>query len=291
MTARFGAVPVKVNAWFKVFLLVIFLITLLPLYFSVEVLWGARNMGYQVTPDRLEIIYAWKRPSIPLGEITSVEIVQPERLSRVGGSSAPGLYSGRWTGPKTGRITLYATELESLLVVRTKDGAWGITPADPAAMRAALLAGTPGHFPVYTSGRSPWLALSPIFLIVLVLVPGTWYIFRLLYRFPARLTYELGRSELVIETGWRPVRIPYSEIESVEETTLKGWPMRAYGSELKGIHWGLFYWAAIPGKRIHLYATQLKPIVLIRARKRYFGLSPADSSDFVATLRGRMGKE
>lgn len=288
MTARFGAVPAKVNAWFKLFLIAIFLITLLPLYFSLEVIWGAQNLAYQVSGDSLEITYAWKRPSIPLREITSVEVVQPGRLSRVGGSSAPGLYSGRWSGPKTGRISLYATRLDSLLVVRTSEGTWGLTPANPEGMKAALLAGTPGDFPVYASGASPWLTLSPFLLISLLLIPGTWYIFRLLYRFPARLSYELGPSALVIETGWRPVLVPYSEIESIEETTLKGWPMRMYGSELKGVHWGLFSWAAVPGKRIHLYATQLKPIVLIRAGKRQFGLSPADATGFVTALKDRV---
>lgn len=291
MPARFGTVPVLVSPWFKVLLLFVSLITLLPLYFGVEALWGASNLSYQVTDAELRITYAWHERSIPLSAIDSVEIVAPVKLSRVAGTSAPGLYAGRWTGRETGRITLYAKNLDSLLVVRTAAGAWGLTPADPAAMKAALLDRTPGGFPVRAAGGSPWLLLSPIFLVIILLIPGTWWIFRLIYRFPAALTYELGPSELVIETGWRPVRLPYSEIESVEATTLKGWPLRVYGSELKGVYWGLFRWTAVPGKRIHLYATQLKPIVLIRAGKRSFGLSPADSAGFVAALQERTRKE
>lgn len=291
MSARFGAVPVKVHPWFKLLLIFVSLIMLLPLYFGVEALWGASNMRYKVTGAELQITYAWHQRSIPLGEIESVEIVQPVKLSRASGTSAPGLYAGRWTGREIGRITLYARSLESLLVVRSAEGAWGLTPADPAALKAAILGRSPGDFPVLAVEGSPWLALSPLFLIILLLIPGTCYILRLIYRFPERLTYELGASELVIETGWRPVRVPFAAIDSVEETTLTGWPLRLMGSELKGVHWGLFSWAAVPGRRIHLYATQLRPIVLIRAGGRSFGLSPADADRFIRDLKERIGRE
>lgn len=289
MSARFEAVPVKVSAWLKVLLLVVSLIMLLPLYFGVQTLWGAANLGYRVTGDALQIQYAWTRHSIPLSEITAVDLVQPTRLSRIAGSNAPGLYAGRWTSKETGRIILFATRLDSLVVVRTSSEAWGLTPADPAALQAAILSRTPAEFAVRPGGASPLLVVLPL-LLVLTLIPGTWWILRLIYRFPKALTYELGPSALVIETGWRPVRVPYNEIESVAETTVKGWPMRVYGSELKGVHWGLFSWSAVPGKRIHLYATQLKPIVLIRAGKRSFGLSPADAAGFVRALQERIGR-
>lgn len=291
MTVRFGAVPVKVSVWVKVLLLFVILVMLLPQYFAVETLWGARNLGYRVTGDSLQITYAWKQPSIPVSEITSVEIVQPGKLSKLSGTGAPGLYEGRWTGRETGRITLYATRLDSLLVVRTEGGAWGLTPADPAAMKGALLSGTPGEFAAQAGSGSPWLIFAPLFLLILLIVPAFWWLMRLIYRFPQTVTYELGPAELVIKTGWRPIRIPYHEIESVTEESLKGWPIRLYGSELKGVHWGLFAWSAIPGKRIHLYATQLKPIVLIRAGKRTFGLSPADAAGLVAALKERLGQD
>jgi hypothetical protein len=146
------------------------------------------------------------------------------------------------------------------------------------------------EFAVAAPDGNPLLTTIPLYALILVLVLGAWFMVRLLNRFPRVLTYELGLEALVIETGWRPVRVPYAEIESVEETTLKGWPMRNVGTELKGIYWGSFTWSAVPGRRINLYATQLKPIVLIRAEKRSFGLSPADAAGFVGALRERFGR-
>jgi hypothetical protein len=288
MPSRFRPVPVKLSGWLKLFLLFVSLVMLLPLYFSVETIWGAANLGYQVTGESLRITYAWRGATIPLSSIHSVEVIHPAGLSRIAGNNTPGLYSGRWSSRETGPLNLYATRLDSLVVVKTAEGSWGLTPAEPVAFTAAVKNGTAGIFPAAPAIGNPLVVVIPLFLLVLVVVPGIWWILRLVERFPKVLSYELGPSELVIETGWRPVRVPYSEIESVEETTLKGWPLRTMGAAMKGVYWGQFAWSAVPARRINLYATQLKPIVLIRAGKRSFGLSPADAAGFVAALRERI---
>lgn len=289
MTRRFTAVQSSPSPWLKALLIFVCLVMLFPLYATIDLLWGARNMGYQIEDGNLVITYSWRSESIPLSELQSIEVIEPTGLVRVGGSSVPGHYSGRWRSRETGPLRLYATRLDSLVLLKTAEKAWGLTPTEPAAFVSALKSGTPGRFPVSGSG-SPLAVAAPMLLLILVMVPGMVYILRLIYRFPKALTYELGADALVIETGWRPVRVPYREIESVEETTLKGWPVRMVGSELKGVHWGLFAWSAVPGKRIRLYATQLKPIVLIRAGKGNFGLSPADPAGFVQALQERIGR-
>jgi hypothetical protein len=286
---RFGTVRTKISVlWLKYLMLLLSLVMLLPLGLLFQTVRGAATMSYIIHPDNLVIRYG-SQHSILLSDIRAVGELHLTGLSRIAGTSAPGLYEGNWRSQETGPIKLYATHLDSVVVIITEGTTYGITPADPAAFIAALEKHQVGTFAPATPKGNPVVALLPMILLVLVLIPGLWIMMGYIWRFPERLTYELGDSALVIETGWRPVRVPYGEIETVEETTLTGWPMRLVGTSLAGLHWGSFSWSAVPGKRINLYATQLKPLVLIRAGKRSLGLSPADGDGFVSALRERIG--
>lgn len=94
---------------------------------------------------------------------------------------------------------------------------------------------------------------------------------------------------MTIQTGWRPVLVPYSEIVAVEIATPRGWPLRLMGTQVGGVLWGRFYWKAA-GPNLRLYATETKPLVLLRLTgERTIGITPAESDRFVEALRKRMG--
>jgi hypothetical protein len=290
MVQRFDAVRPGPSWWWRLVLILIVATPLLPLFLLVQTAWGAQNMAYTVTPDALQIRYGWTEQRIPLDQIQSVGLVQPTRYSRINGTGMPGLYEGRWTSEETGRITLYATRLDSWVVLTTADQKWGLTPSDPTAFQAALQLRQTATFQPAAPDRSGGWVFTLVMLPGLVVGPLLWYVFYLIARFRKGLTYELGPEGLVIRTGWRPVFIRYAEIEKAEEVSPKGGPSRLYGTCVSGCYWGAFSWYPF-AKRIQLYATRIKPIVLIQTKTgKMFGLSPADSAGFLGVLHERIGR-
>ena len=100
---------------------------------------SALNMRYEVTPEALRIRSGFSTREIPLDEVTGVW--RPEALTggvRKFGTAVPNLRTGRWRFNETGDITLYATRLETLVVVDTADGRYGVTPENPDAFMDAV---------------------------------------------------------------------------------------------------------------------------------------------------------
>jgi hypothetical protein len=290
MVQRFAAARPGPSWWWRLSLILIVATPLLPLFMLVQTAWGAQNMAYTVTPDALLIRYAWTEERIPLDQIQSVAIVHPTSRSRINGTGMPGLYEGRWTSAETGRITLYATRLDPWVVLTTADRQWGLTPSDPTAFLAALQQRQSATFAPAAPDRSGGWAFTLVMLPGLVVGPLLWYIFYLIARFRKGLTYELGSDGLAIQTGWRPIFIRYAEIERAGEVSPTGGPSRLYGTCVSGCYWGAFTWYGV-AKRIQLYATRLKPIVLIETRAgRSFGLSPEDAAGFLGALHERIGR-
>ncbi|BAD41630.1 hypothetical protein STH2645 [Symbiobacterium thermophilum IAM 14863] len=251
---------------------------------------SALNMRYEVTPEALRIRSGFSTREIPLDEVTGVW--RPEALTggvRKFGTSVPNLRTGRWRFNETGDITLYATRLETLVVVDTADGRYGVTPENPDAFTDALRSRLPAGFsPAGGSGTAAASMLIPL-LLVAVAVPTTLYAVGLPSRFPQTLRYELGPDGLTIRTGFRPVQVRYADVERVEVASPKGYPIRIYGTAVGSLLWGKFRWPDA-GPNLYLYCTRMKPLVLLRLRDdRTIGITPEEDERFVAELRKRMG--
>ncbi|MDF2630478.1 MAG: hypothetical protein K0R39_4309 [Symbiobacteriaceae bacterium] len=260
---------------------------LLPTFLLGRTWVGAANMSYELTPTDLVIHFAGEPARISRSDITEVQIY--DRLTegrRLMGTAIPGLYEGRWSFKETGRISLFASTTGNLVVIRTADHAWGITPAEQAAFVGSLKAGETGAWsPV--RGQSPGFFIVP-FLIFITLALGvviavlTYYI-----RLPRSIRYHLTDDAVVIEGGRLRVALPYGEITRAEVVSPPGYPWRLFGSQLPGQVWGTFKWKGLPGK-LRIYATQTKPLVAITAGNVTYGISPAEQERFVAELQKKI---
>jgi len=251
---------------------------------------SALNMQYQVTAEALRIRSGLSTEEIPLDEVTGVW--RPEALTggvRQFGTSMPNLRTGRWRFNETGSITLFATRLDTLVVIDTEERRYGVTPQDPDAFMAALEGRTPATFePLGGTGRIS----GTMIILVLVIVVGaaaSMYAVGTAGRFPQMLRYELGPDGLTIRTGFRPVHVPYAEVEQVKVASPRGFPVRIYGTAVGSLLWGRFRWPDA-GPNLHLYCTRMKPLVLLRLRDdRTIGITPEEDERFVTELRKRMG--
>jgi len=271
----------------------VIIVTVVALFFAVAALASAAlsavNLQYEVTPEALRIRSGFSTKEIPLDAVTAVW--RPETLSgggRMFGTAAPGLRTGRWRFNETGRIELFATYLDDLVVMDTADGRYGVTPADPDGFVRALGERTPATFaPAGGGARIPG-ALWVLVLVIGIAAVLTVYVLGLAGRFPQRLRYELGPDGLTIRTGFRPVRVPYRDVERVELASPKGFPLRIYGTAVGSLLWGKFRWPAA-GPNLYLYCTRLKPLVLLHLRNgRTIGITPEEDERFVAEFRKRM---
>lgn len=273
----------------RVLLVILLAAVLWPIWIAVSTTLGARTLVYEITPSEVVITYGLKKTRIDRSEITAVELIeQPTRGRRVFGTNVPGLKEGRWSFEETGRITLFATSLTPLLVIETESGKWGISPQDPQAFLAAVESGATGAFqPVPSGGSGPFIALLLLVLltagIVVVLI---FYIFRV----SRNIAYELTDDAVLIHGSWRPVKIPYAKITGVRIANPEGVPLRLFGIGMPGLHWGSYGWKQA-GPNLQLYATRLKPLVLISAGARTFGVTPEDDERFAAELKRRIDTE
>lgn len=250
---------------------------------------SAMNMQYQVTPDALRIRSGFSTEEIALDAVTAVW--RPETLSgavRKFGTATSNLRTGRWSFRETGDITLFATRLDTLVVIDAGGRRYGVTPEDPEAFIAALEARAPATFePLGGTGRASASMLIPI-LVVVVAAVVTLYATGIAGGFPQKLRYELGPEGLAIRTGFRPVHVAYSEVERVEVASPSGYPIRLYGTAVGSLLWGRFRWPAA-GPNLHLYCTRMKPLVLLHLRDgRTIGITPEEDERFVAEFKRRM---
>lgn len=252
-------------------------------------LYGALTLRYAVTGDEIIIHFGIQERHIPVAGIARVwTLEEPAGAVRLAGTSTSGLKSGRWRIKQTGPIQLYATSLDHLVVIETREGIYGITPEGGEAAIARALSERRDETFLPTGGRSQalWGLLSP--LLIVALVGGVLlFTFRLIDRFARELRYELGPDGLAIETGWRPIFIPYSQIREVDLASPRGSPWRVMGTQLPGVLWGRFSWKEA-GRNLSLYATQAKPLVLIRLTDKTIGINPEEGERFVEALRQRI---
>ena len=261
---------------------------LLPVWLSIRTVWGAATLQYELTPAELIIHFGPKTTRIDRDAITDVTLLEQVTKGRRNfGTGLPNLKEGRFTYAETGRITLFATSTRPLTVIATPDQKWGISPADATAFQRALTAGETGVFRPVASA-STWGSVSTMILPVMISL-GVIGLLGFLLRMSRRIAYELGSDALIVHGGLSPVRIPYAKMEAVESASPGGFPWRSFGIGMPGLHWGYFSWKAAGG-RLKLYATRLRPLVLIRAGRQTYGLTPADEERFMAELAQRIAR-
>lgn len=250
----------------------------------IRTMWGAKDLHYILTETTLEISYGPTQVEIPRDEILSVEQVAVTGGNRLFGTSLPGLQEGTWSFPETGRIELYSTELRLLTVVETASQKYGISPADAAGFLSALKEGETGRWdPVPTQAATAATIMTGF---VLVIIAGTLVLLVAVTVGLKDVLYVLDSDGVLIQMGWLKARVPYKAIEAVEKASPQGRPLRTMGTAVPGLYWGSFYF----GKeklRVKLYATQYTPLVLIRAGKYTYGVSPADADGFIAEVSRR----
>jgi len=278
----------KTGSFIWIFSLLMGSVTLLVLGLSVWTAWGISTLHYDVTPTQVIITFGPTVVEIDRDQIEKASIIErPTRGRRIMGTSMPGLKQGRWSFQETGRITLYATTTESLVVIETPDRKWGISPADAQSLLSALERGTPGTFePVGVSATSGVAFLFIIACFTLVTTVGVGlYVLRL----SRNIRYELGSDALRIHGSWRPIEIPYKAIDAVSIESPDGMPLRVWGTGMPGLHWGAYSWKAL-GPSLRLYGTRLKPLVVVRTDQRTYGLTPEDDAGFVDELKRMIKK-
>lgn len=274
----------KVGSAFWMVMVLFVAVSLLVVGLSIYLLQGTAALSYQITPDQVRITFGWKDTAIDRSAITDVRIIEePSRRRRHVGTHLPGtLYEGRWSFDETGQITLFATSLQPLTVIETADGRWGISPADPHAFVHTVITEGVGDFPPQPAANTTGTALLTGVLIVLT-VPLPVFLTIYIVRLARRLRYELTDDRLIIYGAWRSVTLAYETISSVRVASPKGRPWRTLGMSMPGLYWGSFAWKNA-GPNLTLFATRLRPLVLINVGRRTYGLSPKDHELFVTQL-------
>jgi hypothetical protein len=235
--------------------------------------------------EAVTIRYAPTTIRIPRAEITRVYVLEhPTQGRRLMGTAMPGLYEGRWSFAETGRITLYCTVQSRVVLIETVGGKWGITPDDPERFVQAFNKGEFGQWAPAAAGSFPWIILLP--LIELPLFALVFWAVRTFMPDPRTIRYTLEQDSLLISGGVTRVRVPYSAISEVKIAAPPGTPFRSWGAGLPGLYWGSFAWKAA-GPGLKLYATQVKPLVLISAGRSTYGVTPGEPEQFVAELARR----
>lgn len=271
--------------WFFIGLTAVAIVV--PMFMIGQVTRGMLGITYEVTPAKVIIHYSPGPVEIPLPQIAEAYILEhPTEVRRLNGTAVRGAYQGRWSFAETGRLLLYATATERVVILRTATDTYGVTPADPAGFITAMQLAAPKRFePV--RGASPWRTVLPLILLPLLLIP-TVGIMLYYVRLPHSIRYVLEDDAVVVHGGRVHLRLPYGQITRVEGGPLKGAPMRVYGAALPGLYWGNFTWRAAGGK-LKLLATRYKPIVLVQTNALTVGVSPEEHDRFVTELMKRTG--
>lgn len=279
-------VAAQASPWLKLLVAIILLVMLLPVWAGVRAVWGVSTLRYELTRADLVIHYGPTVERIPRAAILKVTQLTPSRGRRTMGTGLPGLQHGRWTFTETGPIYMYSTSTAPLTVLETATGRFGISPADPAGLQAALASGGTGTF-APAPAQHGW-SMAAFLFAALVLPVGLALLLLYLMRMPSVMTYTLDTEALAIRPGFGKVTVPYEQIRAVELASPPGFPVRVFGAGLPGLQWGAFHWPKA-GRSLRLYTTRIKPLVLVRTDRRTFGLTPEDGERFVAELSRRIG--
>lgn len=281
--------PVKGEsaAWLWLILALPAAAIVLVLWLTVRSVWGVASMSYTLTPSAMTIHFGLDTVVLERSDIATAEYTaRLTRGRRLNGTGMPGLYEGSWSFAETGRVRLYATVQRDFVVVRLKDGkGYVFTPDDPHAFLAAFESGQSGVWSP-AAGESPggFVAMM-IGLAALTLLP-CWL---LLYyiRLPRSIRYVLDENGLIIQGGRLHLQLRYDSITDAESAEPKGTPWRTWGAGMPGLYWGSFAWKAAGGS-LKLYGTRYKPLILIRAERKLYGITPEDPERFLAELRHRL---
>lgn len=262
------------------------LATIWVIWLAISTIWGGESLSYEVTPSTVSIMYGPTTVVLEREGIDDITVIErPTRGRRHFGTNIVGLKQGRWSFEETGAITLYATTVYPLTVITFGDQKWGISPQDPEAFVAAVQSGQAGLFepvPVDRTGGILLVTISAFLVtgITAVVLGVTSRMFR-------KIGYELTDDHVVIH-GWRQIKIPYADVTDVRVEEPKGIPIKiSAGSNIPGLYWGLFSWRGV-GSRIRMYATVLRPMVLISTSKDLYGITPQDHETFVQRLKEKL---
>ena len=249
---------------------------------------GASTLTYQITPDEVVIVFGPSTSRIEREAIQEVQLLDrptPIRRARIAGTSVPGHHLGHWTFEETGRVMLYATTLQSLVLLETENQKWALSPQDTEGFVAALRGGGTGNFaPVPTKSR---LGLFVYALLPPVLLAAVGYPINYMLRVRRCMGYELAPDEMIIHGASKPVVLPYTHIDSVEIAEPQGTPQITRGLALSGLYCGSFSWRNV-SQNLKLYATRLRPLILIKSGDVTYGLSPEEPERFIAALNERL---
>ncbi len=99
----------------------------------------ASNMEYLVEPDGV-VIRGITQVTIPMSEITEVVVLdKAPAMHRNFGISVLNVRQGRFTLIGVGKVNMYASNItRRLVVIRTADATYAITPKDPESFVAQL---------------------------------------------------------------------------------------------------------------------------------------------------------
>lgn len=276
------------NGWLWGIMAVPVLTIGLMIWLSIRSIWGVAGMSYALTPTTVEIRFGPGTITLARDQIATAEVAEGlTKGRRHYGTAMPGLYEGRWSFAETGRITLFATVQQDLVVIRMKDGtAYGITPDNPRAFVTDLEAGRTGR-QAPAKGPKPW-AFAAFMGFMTIIMAGVWWMLVYYIRLPQSIRYTIDDERgLIIHGGRLHLVLPYDRITSAEAAEPRGMPWRTFGAGMPGLYWGSFSWKAAGGS-LKLYATRLKPLVLIRAEGKTYGITPEDQERFVADLQRRL---
>jgi len=89
--------------------------------------------GYEVTPDRIRILYGFSQREIPLSEISTVSRDSRALNGSTRVAANGGLWSflGQFSNPTLGEFDVYVSDPSRLVLLQLKKGAVVVSPDDP----------------------------------------------------------------------------------------------------------------------------------------------------------------
>ncbi|HVO21037.1 MAG TPA: PH domain-containing protein [Anaeromyxobacter sp.] len=272
---------------------------LAPLAFAVVV--GAAFLlaprGYAICERELRVERAILPVRIPLSSIRTVGPLPDEQargMLRVGGSGGLFGHFGRYWSRRLGAFRMYASRRSGLVLVETLGEGFVLSPGDPEAFVAAVLARAPARrsdgagpagprrIPATRVVRAVALAVASLLVVVGSLFAWLWA----LSPEAALVTAEAVR----VERRWAPaVELPLSEVRAAEvlapQYGRRWW--RTGGTAMGRTRYGRF--ASRELGPFRLWAWRYGPYVLLETDQGRVVLSPDDPERFVAEVRERLG--
>lgn len=255
------------------------------LWLNIRTIWGAQTISYEITEADVIVNFGPQSVVLNRASVSEIAIIeQPSRARRHVGTSAPGLYQGRWSFAETGRIELYATSLRPLTVIVAEQGKWGISPMDPQGFVDTFESEATGLFPAVPTENTWFLIIFAATSLLLCVVLGvlSFYLFSVM----RNLAYELTDEQIIVHGGWRPIVIPYDAVTDVQLMEPKGQPFRTWGVGAPGLYFGRFSWRSV-GPNLRLYATRLRPLVVVTTDEKTYALTPENPQHFIEELGKR----